>query len=180
MFSSGHQTPPPTLCESFSKKKLFFALSYGQINDPSVSNTWPLKSYTIQNHSTVSEFCSRLGELRENSSSARSCVLQGTPPEEGGAVSEFCRRLRELRENSSSARSCVLQGTPPERPPNEGGAVSEFCSRLGELRENFSSARSCVLQGTLPERPPNECPSERPPSPNRYSTASEFRSGCGY
>ncbi len=100
---------PQRLSESFSKKKLFFTLNYGQINDPSLSNTWPLKSYTIQSHSTVNEFCSRLGELREDSSSARSCFFQGKPPER-------------------PPNEC-----PPERPPSpkKYSTASEFRSSCG-------------------------------------------------
>ena len=140
----------------------------------------------MQRHSTVSEFCSRQRELRENSSSARSCV-------------------RELRENSSSAGAVFSSAPQTATPPNafrklfkkeallhiklrtnqrskplkhlalkgytiqSHSTVNEFCSRLGELRENSSSARSCnaplpyskvmcFLNALLSERPPKRAP----------------------
>ena len=188
------RTPPKRLPKA-SQREAPFESKLRKTNDPSLSNTWPpQKGYITQRHSTVSEFCSRQKELRENSSSARSCV-------------------RELRENSSSAGAVFSSAPQTATPPNafrklfkkeallhiklrtnqrskplkhlalkgytiqSHSTVNEFCSRLGELRENSSSARSCnaplpyskvmcFLNALLSERPPKTSP-ERPP-PNAF------------
>ena len=91
------RTPPKRLPKA-SQREAPFESKLRKTNDPSLSNTWPpQKGYITQRHSTVSEFCSRQRELRENSSSARSCV-------------------RELRENSSSA-GAVFSSAPRTPPP---------------------------------------------------------------
>ena len=56
---------PPKRLPKASHREAPFENKLWKTNDPSLSNTWPLKGFTIQSHSTVNEFCSRLGELRE-------------------------------------------------------------------------------------------------------------------
>ncbi|CAB3379299.1 Hypothetical predicted protein [Cloeon dipterum] len=116
---------------------------------------------------TFDEFCNKLRQLNERSSTSElNCINLANPPSSGQfemlSFDEFCNRLRQLNERSSTSEiNCINLANPPSSgAPRPGVLTCSETKRGVEVTPESASLPSGISSATKTDEKPDGGPSE--------------------